>query len=127
MICLKSMPLRPIDTLRPARIILAHPLLTFSLPPIAKNVPTPVGNDDHAADIGEVHVVLPRRKAGELDAPEREAVVVTPEILSSLFHHPLAVASQKLVSCPHSTRLADHSNAIGPPCSSPIRTREPGI
>lgn len=44
-----------------------------------------------------MHVVLPRRKAGELDTPEREAVVVTPEVLASLFQHPLAVASQKLV------------------------------
>eukprot|EP00282_Hemiselmis_andersenii_P016793 CAMPEP_0114139784 /NCGR_PEP_ID=MMETSP0043_2-20121206/17039_1 /TAXON_ID=464988 /ORGANISM="Hemiselmis andersenii, Strain CCMP644" /LENGTH=326 /DNA_ID=CAMNT_0001233841 /DNA_START=151 /DNA_END=1127 /DNA_ORIENTATION=+ len=45
---------------------------------------------------GEVHVVLPRRKAGEVDAPERDAVVVTAEVLESLFHHPLAVASRKL-------------------------------
>ena len=52
---------------------------------------------DEAAD---VHLVLPRRKAGQLDTPEREAVVVTPEILSSLFQHPLAVASQKLVGLP---------------------------
>lgn len=44
-----------------------------------------------------VHVVLPRRKAGELDAPERDAVVVTPEVLESLFHLPLAEASHRLV------------------------------
>jgi hypothetical protein len=58
---------------------------------------------DEAAD---VHLVLPRRKAGQLDTPEREAVVVTPEILSSLFQHPLAVASQKLVGLPPSTRIS---------------------
>jgi hypothetical protein len=82
------------------------PLLIFPLPPAAKNPPKLTGPADDAADIGDVHVVLPRRKAGELDAPEREAVVVTPEILSSLFHHPLAVASQKLVSSLRTTRLA---------------------
>ena len=55
-----------------------------------------------------VHVVLPRRKAGDLDAPERDAVFVTPEVLQSLFHLPLAVASQKLVS------ILDRKHPVSP-------------
>jgi len=43
-----------------------------------------------------VDVVLPRRKAGCLDLPQRNPIVVTPEVLESLFEFPLAVASKRL-------------------------------
>jgi len=75
---------------------------------------------DEAAD---VHLVLPRRKAGQLDTPEREAVVVTPEILSSLFQHPLAVASQKLgLSATTIKKLCRKLGINKWPYKSPFRT-----
>jgi len=43
-----------------------------------------------------VDMVLPRRKAGCLNDPQRSPVMVTPDVLQSLFKFPLAVASQKL-------------------------------
>mmetsp|Transcript_27291 Transcript_27291/g.67309 ORF Transcript_27291/g.67309 Transcript_27291/m.67309 type:complete len:332 (+) Transcript_27291:242-1237(+) len=48
------------------------------------------------ADNECMHLVLPRRKAGCLDTPERDPVIVTPSVLEGLFCYPLAVASEKL-------------------------------
>jgi len=85
--------------------------------------PTPRAASVNGGAAAEVHVVLPRRKAGELDAPERDAVVVTPEVLASLFHCPLAVASRKLgLSATTIKKLCRKLGINKWPYKSPFRT-----
>lgn len=52
------------------------------------------------------NVIFPRRKQGQHKKHGRkEGVVVTMEILETVFHLPLHKACKDLVSCPHSIRI----------------------
>ena len=60
------------------------------------------------------YAILPRRKAGQVNASERCPVRLTKDVLEKYFGMPLIRASKELVSIIHSYFLCLHAIHIGP-------------